>query len=201
MQKTEKINRDKRLQQIAAGDERAFQSLFESYRSRLYHYMLGIVKSEEVAEELVIDVFMKIWMGRELLTQIENMDAFLFRVACNKSIDFLRKASNNRELTNIIWDNIQLASSTTAESRLMQQEYEKILRDAIDLLPPKRRQVYLMSREEGMTHAEIAKELGIAPSTIANQIVDAQRFIKSHLLKHLNSTVLFAILMLELKKG
>lgn len=163
--------------------------------------MLGIVKSTEIAEELVIDVFMKLWLGRELLTQIENMDAFLFRVACNKSIDFLRKASKNPEVTNIIWDNIQLASSNTAESLLMQQEYEKVLRDAIELLPPKRRQVYRLSREEGMTHAEIAEELGIAPSTIANQIVDAQRFIKSHLMKYLNSTVLFAILMLELKKN
>lgn len=201
MRKTGKIDNEELLRKIAAGDERAFQSLFESYRSRLYHYMLSIVKSTEIAEELVVDVFMKIWMGREVLTQIENIDAFLFRVACNKSIDFLRKAANNPELTNIIWDNIQLASSNTAETRLMQEEYEKILRDAIELLPPKRRQVYRLSREEGKSHAEIAKELGIAPSTIANQIVDAQRFIKSHLLKYLNSTVLFAILMFELKKG
>lgn len=200
MRRTEKIDNVELLQKIAEGDEQAFQVLFESYRSRLYHYMLGIVKSTEIAEELVIDVFMKLWTGREMLTQIENMDAFLFRVACNKSIDFLRKAAKNPEVTNIIWDNIHLASSNTAETRLMQQEYEKVLRDAIELLPPKRRQVYRMSREEEMTHAEIAKELGIAPSTIANQIVDAQRFIKSHLLKHLNSTVLFAILMLELKK-
>lgn len=201
MQKTGTINSDELLQQIAAGNEQAFQSLFESYRSRLYHYILGIVKSAEIAEELVMDVFIKIWVGRELATQIENMDAFLFRVACNKSIDFLRKASNNPELTNILWDNIQFSGSITPETRLIQQEYDKILRDAIELLPPKRRQVYRMSREDGMTHAEIAKELGIAPSTIANQIVDAQRFIKDHLLKQLSSTVLFAILMLELKKG
>lgn len=201
MQKTGTINSDELLQQIAAGNEQAFQSLFESYRSRLYHYILGIVKSTEIAEELVMDVFIKIWMGREFITQIENMDAFLFRVACNKSIDFLRKASNNPELTNIIWDNIQFSGNITPETRLIQQEYDKILRDAIELLPPKRRQVYRMSREDGMTHAEIAKELGIAPSTIANQIVDAQRFIKDHLLKQLSSTVLFAILMLELKKG
>lgn len=201
MQKTGAINSEELLQQIAAGDEKAFQSLFEAYRSRLYHYMLGIVKSAEVAEELVMDVFMKIWMGRELATQIENLDAFLFRIASNKSIDFLRKASNNRELTNILWDNIQFSASHTPESNLIQQEYDKVLRDAIELLPPKRRQVYKMSREEDMTHAEIAKELGIAPSTIANQIVDAQRFIKSHLLKQLGSTLLIAILMMEFKKS
>ncbi|NLR78414.1 RNA polymerase sigma factor [Chitinophaga eiseniae] len=188
------------LEQVAGGDEQAFQVLFSTYRERLYHYILGIVKSAQVAEELVMDVFLKIWIGRDVVPQIENMDAFLFRVACNKSIDFLRKASTSRVLTDITWDNIQIAESSDPESRLIHQEYDQKLREAIDLLPPKRREVYRLSREEGLSHAEIAEKLGIAPSTIANQIVDAQRFIKSYLFSHLKITIILALLALELKK-
>jgi len=76
--------------QIAEGDESSFQRLFERHRDKLFNYLFSIVKSREIAEELVIDVFLRLWIGRELLTEIQNMDAFLHKVAYNKAIDFLR---------------------------------------------------------------------------------------------------------------
>ncbi|HVI43238.1 MAG TPA: sigma factor, partial [Chitinophaga sp.] len=98
------------LQEIAAGDERAFRALFDQYRGRLFHYISRFIKSEQVAEELVLDVFMKIWTGRELLTQVQHFDAFLFRVAHNKAIDFLRSAANDAHLRELLWEEIQAAS-------------------------------------------------------------------------------------------
>jgi RNA polymerase sigma-70 factor (ECF subfamily) len=200
LQETGTYNEHELLRQISAGNEQAFQVLFETYHPRLYHYISGIVKSSEVAEEIVMDVFLKIWLGRQIVENIENVDAFLFRVAFNKSIDFLRSASSNRKLADIVWDNIQLASAQNPEARLMQKEYDEILREAINLLSPKRRMLYRMSREEGLTHAEIAEKLSIAPSTIANQIVHAQKFIKSYLLKRLDIIVILEIVAIELKK-
>ncbi|WP_029274798.1 RNA polymerase sigma factor [Pedobacter borealis] len=192
---------DELLHQIAAGNEQAFQILFKKHRGRLYQYILGIVKSKEVAEELVLDVFLKIWMGKDIVTRIENIEAFLFRVACNKSIDFIRKASKSPKLIDILGDNIQFADNRNPETQLIQLEYEKILREAIDLLPPKRKEVYQMSREQGLSHSEIAEKLSIAKSTVANQIVDAQGFIKSFLLKNLDLAIILSLLLQQVKSN
>lgn len=189
------------LQQIAEGNEHAFQTLFKNHRGRLYQYILGIVKSKEIAEELVLDVFMKIWTGRDVIIQIENFEAFLFRVACNKSIDFIRKVSKSPKIIDILGESIQFADNGNPETQLIHREYEKALRDAIDLLPPKRQEIYRMSREEGLSHADIAEKLSIAKSTVANQIVDAQLFIKSFLLNNLNLGIILSILLHQVKKN
>ncbi|MEO6813775.1 MAG: sigma factor, partial [Ginsengibacter sp.] len=78
------------LIQVSNGDEKAFKDLFSCYYQKLFNYIFCFTKSKQVAEELVMDVFLKIWLGREIIPQIEKFDAFLFRVAHNKSIDFLR---------------------------------------------------------------------------------------------------------------
>jgi RNA polymerase sigma-70 factor (ECF subfamily) len=186
---------------IAAGDEQALGTLFKAYRGRLFHYILNIVKSREAAEELVMDVFLKIWLARDVVTQIENIDAFIFRVACNKSIDFLRKASTDLKLSELLWDNIQLAGSNSPESLLIQQEYDTLLRKAINLMPPKRQEIYRLSREQGLTHAQIAEQLSISKNTVANQITEAQNFIKSLMLKNLDLAIVMLILLQQKNKN
>jgi RNA polymerase sigma-70 factor (ECF subfamily) len=76
------------LEQVAQGNEWAFNILFERHWDHLYNYMKRLTKSHEVAEEIVVDVFLKLWTGRELVPGIHNMDAFLFRVAQNKAMNF-----------------------------------------------------------------------------------------------------------------
>ena len=95
------------LRQIAEGNETAFKTLFEKYRNKLYHYLLHITKSREVAEEIVMDVFLKLWLGKELVREIDHFDAFLFRVAQNKAIDFLRSANRDQTLRHFVWEEMQ----------------------------------------------------------------------------------------------
>ncbi|WP_181182474.1 RNA polymerase sigma-70 factor [Sphingobacterium lumbrici] len=201
MKPSASYNEPELLQQIAEGNEHAFQTLFKGHRGRLYHYILGIVKSKEIAEELVLDVFLKIWLGRDIIVQIENVEAFLFRIACNKSIDFIRKASKSPQIIDILESVNQIADDRNPERQLIQREYENILREAIDLLPPKRREIYRMSREEGLSHVEIAEKLAIAKSTVANQIVDAQGFIKSFLLNNLDLAVILSVLLSQVENS
>lgn len=182
------------FQQIAEGNEKAFKIIFDTYRSRLFYYISRFVKSDRVAEELVMDVFMKIWLGRELVTQIENFDAFLFRVAHNKSIDFLRSAAKDARLHELLWDEIQIAASTQADTSLLVQEYEEKIREAIALLSPQRRKVYQLSRQNDLTHDQIANQLYISKSTVNNHIVEAQRFIRNYLSK--NFDLAFILLLL-----
>jgi RNA polymerase sigma-70 factor (ECF subfamily) len=177
------------LQLLAVGNEKAFKTLFDTYRNRLFYYISHFIKSEQVAEELVMDVFMKIWMGKELASQINNFDAFLFRIAHNKSIDFLRSAAKDSLLKELLWEEIQVASGEQADTSMLIKEYEEKSREAISLLSPQRKKVYNLSREQDLAHDQIAEQLSISKATVNNHIVEAQRFIRSYLSKNLDLTM------------
>lgn len=190
------------LEQVTAGDEGAFKQLFDNYRSKLYCYILSIIKSKESAEEIVMDVFMKIWTGREMILEIENLNAFLFRIAYHKSIDFLRAAARNRALADLLWQNIaanqspiQSTASERTDSKIIMEEYEAALNKAVSLLPPKRKKVYQLSRDEGFSHEEIASLLHLSKHTINNHIVESRRFIQSFLLSRMNIFILILFLL------
>jgi RNA polymerase sigma-70 factor (ECF subfamily) len=187
-------NENALLAAVASGDEAAFKILFENYRSRLYQYIYSLTKSKEIAEELVMDVFMKLWTGREIVGQIENMDGFLFRIAHNKSIDFLRSAARDRKMGDFIWDQVQLPEHNNPDKLLQVKEYEAKLREAIELMPPKRKEVYKLSREGGLSHAQIAEQMQISENTVTNHIVQAQNFIRTYLLKNLDIIVIITVL-------
>ena len=183
------------LQQVASGDERAFKRLYDAYSGRLYSYIARIVKSDQVAEELVMDVFMKIWRGRTLLTQIQHFDAFLFRVAYNKSIDFLRAAARDARLKTLLTARLGLAQEEQADAAVLFKEFEERLREAIDLLSPQRRKVYDMRRSLDYTHDQIAEKLHISRATVNNHIVEAHKFIRAYLASELfESSALLAVL-------
>ncbi|WP_114792541.1 RNA polymerase sigma-70 factor [Niabella yanshanensis] len=196
-----KLEQDYLLQnEVSQGNEQAFAILFDRYHQRLFHFIVNLVKSREVAEELVMDVFLKLWLSRDMISTIENFDGFLFKIAYNKSIDFFRAAAKDKTVADIIWERIQIPAQSYADAPLLMQEYETKLREAIDLLPPKRRQVFDMSREDGLSHNEIADTLGISKNTVANTIVEAKQFIKSYLEKHYGLAGLVVLLAYLLKE-
>ncbi|MEP7258202.1 MAG: RNA polymerase sigma-70 factor [Flavitalea sp.] len=173
----------KLLRQVAEGDEKAFKILFDGYHAHLFNYILGITKSRQVAEELMMDVFLKIWLGKSLIVQIENFDSFLFRVAHNKSIDFLRAVAKNPKFKDLLFAAMHRETSAEADSQILVSEYESRLRDAVSLLSPQRKKVYQLSREQDMTHDQIAEHLQLSKNTVNNHIVEAQRFVRHFFLK------------------
>jgi RNA polymerase sigma-70 factor (ECF subfamily) len=181
------------LAQVANGDEGSFKSLFNAYNKRLFNYISTIIKSQQVAEEIVMDVFLKIWLGKEIVTQIDNFDAFLFRVAHNKSIDFLRSAARDPKLKDLLWDQMSLSGYEKADASVLQKEFECKLREAISLLSVQRRKVYQLSRDQDMNHEQIAQRLGLSKNTVNNHIVEAQKFIRSYLAKNLDIAYFFIL--------
>lgn len=171
------------------------KQLFVQYRNRLFYYIARFTKSELVAEELVMDVFMKIWSGRELLTQVDNFDAFLFRIARNKSIDFLRSAAGNTRFQELLLEQLDLVSTDYADTALLTREYEEKVREAVMLLSPQRRKVYTLRHEQHLSQAEIAAQLNLSRHTVNNHIVEAQRLV----LKHVASSMDLAVLLLVIK--
>jgi RNA polymerase sigma-70 factor (ECF subfamily) len=179
------------LRQIARHDEKAFKALFEAYRPRLYRYLIGIVKSKETAEEMVIDVFLKIWQEREKLGGVERFDAFLFRIAFNQSVDFLRRASRDPKIKEIIWQEIELAGGSASDEPVLVKEYEVKLKEAIGLLSPQRQLIFRMSRERNFSHSDIAEKLQLSKYTVSNHISESLRFIRAYLANFLTILMVF----------
>jgi RNA polymerase sigma-70 factor (ECF subfamily) len=169
------------LNEIAAGNEAAFELLFEQQRGRLYNYMLKITKSKVVAEEIVLDIFLKLWIGRDLLPEIKNMDAFLNKVAYNKALDFLKIASRKKEFHKVIAKQIEMTQQQEADHKLLDSEYDSILKKALDQLSPQRRLIFTLSRMEGLNNEEIAKQLHLSRNTVRNTLHESLNSIKEYL--------------------
>lgn len=138
------------LLKIREGDEQFFNLVFEKYRNRLFTYLFKITKSKETAEEIVLDVFLKLWHGREIVHTIDNLEAFLFKVAYHKSIDFFRAASRSPKLQQETWGLVtEVVSYEQADKKLMEGDIEEVVQTAIKNLSPQRRTVYYLRNYEG----------------------------------------------------
>lgn len=175
-------NERETLQLAAGGDQQAFARIFETHRQRLFNYLTGITKSPEAAEDILVDVFMKLWVGREMLVQIENLEGFLHKVAYNKAMDFFKTAARHARLQEVYAQRIEHLERNP-EDWLIDEETRRILREAINQLPPQRKLIYTLSREQGLTYDEIAKALGLSRNTVKGTITAATRSIGEYLQK------------------
>lgn len=155
-----------------------FADVFQQHEHRLYTLALCLVKSEQHVKDIIQEVFLKLWEHRHHLQDIHNIEAWLYRVMENKVIDFLRKAAADTRLKDAIWNNISQARNDTDEW-LEAREYNRIIQQAIDLLPPQRRRIYCLHKKEGLDHAQIAEELSISRHTVKNQLSAAIQSIRS----------------------
>jgi RNA polymerase sigma-70 factor (ECF subfamily) len=169
------------LRQIGEGEEAAFNVLFERYRNKLYSYLVKISKSRETSEEMVLDAFVKIWTARNVLHEIDNFEAFLFRVAHNRAIDFLRAAERSKHAQNEIWKQMGELVAGAADEKILKADTEKSIQAAIGQLSPQRQEVFRLSREEYLTYDEIAERMELSKFTVRNHLSAALQFIRSHL--------------------
>ena len=170
---------------LKEGNEVAFNLLFERYRDKLFTYILRHTKSKEVAEEIVIDIFVKLWMGRELVSHIQSPAAFFHKVAWYKAMDFLRTTARHSRLQQVYIDRANHNSVQMPDDLLINEEAKALLLRAINHLPPKRKLIYQLSREEGLSHEDIAKALNLSKSTVNNSITAATVSIADYLKKNL----------------
>lgn len=158
--------------------EQLFNELFREYEQRLYAFTVKIVKSDAQAKDILQDVFMKLWMIRGRLQEIDNIGAFLYRLTENKIFDYLRAAASRKKARQLLWEYLQRLNRE--DNCLEMKEYHDIIRRAIDHLPPQRKAIYLLSKVEGHKRREIAAELKISPNTVRNQLAAALRYIHQY---------------------
>ena len=160
---------------IAGDDEQAFTELFHICTPRLLPFIIKLTRNEHVAEEMIQETFLRLWLNRAELTKVDNPAAWIYRVASNISITWLRKQGNRRKLLQKV-ETTEATDSTTAI--VDSKELGLIIRTAVDLLPERRQEIYRLSRDQGLTHQQIAEKLNLSPNTVKNQIGIALKFIQ-----------------------
>ena len=177
---------------VAKGEERAFTELFDAYYRQLGEYVYKLTESIEVTEEIVQDVFIKIWLKREALPELDNFSYYLFILSKNQTLNHLRKKANDK-VRQLEWLKQFEEEAYMPDDTPVIEEYRSLIDDAIEKLPPQQKKVYKMSREERLKHEEIAKILNISPETVKKHIKLALRFIKNDLSSQ-NDAVIILVL-------
>jgi RNA polymerase sigma-70 factor (ECF subfamily) len=182
------------LLKISKDDEEAFSQLLRVFWNKVYTQALTYLKSSFPAQELTQDVFLKIWMSRRKLPDIDNFSGYLFIITRNEIISLLRKKESE-----LVQPNETLKEEIWIPDQQLQykQSYATILK-GVELLPPARKNIFKMSRVEGLTYDEIAAQMNISRNGVKDHIVKALLFLRNYLRLHLDELPLIPPLLVSL---
>lgn len=173
---------------IAAGNEKAFEQLFSSYRNKVYTIALKITGSTELAEEVLLDVFLKVWIKREQLPHIEHFSAWLFTVTRNRVFKTLKQQALHAAGEAITGDDDLLLSHTHHPGVvLVEKEYWQVLHEAVAQLSPQQKKVYHLIKENGLKREEAAAALNLSPETVKRHLAEAMHAIRAYCSYHLGT--------------
>lgn len=172
---------DKQLfKEISEGNERAFQLIFKRYYQRMFSFAGTVVKSPHVAEEIVQEVFIRLWEQREVLAEVKNPENYFFIVIRNHAFNYLRAAANEQNRREQLWEALE-QRAVDASSSLEAQEAEQFFEKILAQLSPQQRKIFRMSREEGFSHQQIADELHLSKHTVKKHVADSLKILKAYL--------------------
>jgi RNA polymerase sigma-70 factor (ECF subfamily) len=167
------------LNRIKEGDQQALETLYEKYYTRLCDFAFQYVRSFDLTEEVVSDVFFKVWQKRDTLTLTGNFKAYLYTAVRHQALDLLKK--EQRPLDSLDALPRETASSEyQPDEELLFKEFKNHIEGLINTLPPRRKLIFKMSRLEGFTYREIADILSISIHTVQNQMVEAVKQLGSY---------------------
>jgi len=180
---------------LQKGDSDAFQELYNQYHQPLYHYVLRFVKSPALAEDVLQDVFLKIWEIRSRIDPELSFKAYLYRISRNSVFKLLKKIAVDENLRVQVLKQFS-QSVADADLKVLWQQYEELLHAAINRLPPQRQKVFRLCREEGKTYEQVADELGISRNTVKEHMVLAMKLIREHIDQYGDTPTHFILLLL-----
>lgn len=175
-------NEKELLLQIADGDEDAFRKLFQAYASLLYPMMIKVVKIPAVAEDIIQETFLRIWLSRDQLPGIDQPRSWILRIAYYRAFSFLRsKAIQQKAMTILSNNNTTSLAKNETEDAVTFKTIETLLKEAISKLPAQQKRVYQLSRELGLKNDAIAGEMSLSVQTVKNTLGRALKFIREYM--------------------
>ncbi len=165
------------LNQVAQGDQEAFKQLYNTFKDKLYSFIFVLSGSKETAEDVVQDVFLKIWVQRERLMEIENFNAYVFRMSQNHVLNLLKRAAKGKSIL-IKMKGEDPSVLTNPDRQLVYNDTKKALEKVVAELPSRQKDIFVLKREMGLRHEEIADLLQISSSTVKNHLTQALKTIQ-----------------------
>lgn len=169
---------DELIQRIIEADQAALEVLFERYYYALCDFAFQYVRSFDLTEEIVSDVFLNIWKRRERLNITSSFKAYIFRAVRNQSINYLKK--ENRDFDSLDLLENEASEEYQPDEELIFCELENRIEVLLNTLPPRRKLIFKLSRIEGFTYQEIADILSISIHTVQNQMVQAVKTLATY---------------------
>lgn len=182
------------LEHLRQGEQKAFLILYDRYHSLVYSWVIKLVKVPELSEDVVQEVFIKIWEIRERIKPELSFPAFLYKVSRNQAFALLKKIASDELLRAKVMTEIG-QKVESAENRLLWQQYELMFHKAVDQLPMQRQKVFKLCRYEGMSYEEVASKLGISKNTVKEHMVMAVKNIKEYFELHGEMSLLLVFLL------
>ncbi len=165
----------KTLEALQQGDHKAFEAVFVTYYSKTKAFIYGYIKSEEDAEELTEELFVNLWINQHSIDTSRSFNSFLHTIARNSAINFLKhKYVQDTYLNNIRYQEC----SSTSEEDLIAKELGLLIDDIVERMPEQRKKIYTLSRNEGLSNAEIAERLNTTKRNVESQLSLALKEIR-----------------------
>ena len=175
------VHNDRALfKQISAGDEKAFRAIFELYKVELFKVVIRLTKSRVIAEEIIQEVFIGLWVSREHLIKVEEPVSYIYRILFNRTSNYLRKEANQQRIIKAAMKHTQSSSDAT-EQMLDVNDTEQLIEQALVQLPPRQKTVYKLHCQQGLSNEEIASQLHVSQHTIKSHLSKAIGFIRTYL--------------------
>jgi RNA polymerase sigma-70 factor, ECF subfamily len=186
---TPEANGEDLLKRIRAGDEHAFGAIFEAYHTGLVRFATAHLRKPEEAEDVVHDIFLRLWDEPALLQGVRSVRTYLFTAVRNRVIDVLRRQKTRRRWLDpwsaaVVADRSRIAEvpdpSASADPTEL-SELDAAIRDAIAALPERCRASFLLCRDQGLSYAEAAEVMGVSPATVKTQMARALASMRTSL--------------------
>lgn len=173
------------IARIIGGDRDAFEVVFREHYASLVRFAEGMLRSREAAEDAVQDVLLNLWRQREVLRIDDSLRGYLYRAVRNRALNSARNDRVRREAVPHLA--LESPEVPAGDAIVLEDELEIAVREAIDALPPRCREVFELSRFKGLRYAEIAETLGISVKTVETQMGRALRSLREKLAPYLTT--------------